>query len=198
MQVKFLRVLQGGSFEPVGAESTKTVDTRVVCATNRDLEAEVADGSFRSDLYYRLCVVPIAVPPLRDRAADIPRLAEHFLAQFTAEHPALHTSLSDEALDTLAAHRWPGNVRELENAIRYAAIRARGRVIECRHLPPNLNRRCTGTATGRPSLSLDRERVEYALQQCDGNRSEAATMLGISRTTLWRYLKANPGADPAA
>jgi transcriptional regulator with PAS, ATPase and Fis domain len=197
MQVKFLRVLQGGSFEPVGGERTISVDTRVLCATNRDLEADVADGRFRTDLYYRLCVVPITVPPLRERSADIPRLAEHFLAQFLAEHPALHTKLSDEALETLSAHRWPGNVRELENAIQYAAIRARGDVIECRHLPPNLDHRCARTVVGRPALTLDRDSVRQALSECDGNRGEAANLLGVSRTTLWRFLKAHPGADPA-
>jgi transcriptional regulator with GAF, ATPase, and Fis domain len=198
MQVKLLRVLQDGSFEPVGSDRTMTVDARVVCATNRDLPAEVASGRFRSDLYYRLCVVPITVPPLRERASDIPLLAEHFLARFAREHTDLQATLAEEVLETLQAHRWPGNVRELENAIQYSAIRARGGVIECRHLPPSLERPCAGSRVGRPPITLDREGVRQALEKCDGNRSEAASMLGVSRTTLWRFLKSNPESAPTS
>jgi transcriptional regulator with PAS, ATPase and Fis domain len=198
MQVKLLRVLQDGSFEPVGSERTITVDARVICATNRDLDADVADGTFRSDLYYRLCVVPITVPPLRDRPADIAELATHFLARFAREHPAFEARLSEEALAALTAYRWPGNVRELENAMQYAAIRCRGSLIECHHLPPNLERPTAESTVGRPPIALDREGVRQALLECDGNRRDAATKLGVSRTTLWRFLKANPEADPTA
>jgi len=197
MQLKLLRVLQDGSFEPIGSERTTAVDARVVCATNRDLQAEVAEGTFRSDLYYRLCVVPITVPPLRERASDIPPLAEHFLARFAREHPDLNATLAEEVVETLQAHRWPGNVRELENAMRYAAIHARGGVIECRHLPPSLERPCDGSRVGRPPITLDPQSVRHALRECDGNRSDAAERLGVSRTTLWRYLKAHPEVDPA-
>ena len=196
MQVKLLRVLQDGSFEPVGSEHTITVDARVVCATNRDLAADVADGRFRSDLYYRLCVVPISVPPLRERASDIPLLAQHFLARFALEHANPEATLADEALGSLMAYRWPGNVRELENAMQYAAIRSRGGVIECRHLPPILERPCASSTVGRPPITLDQEGVRRALLECDGNRGEAAAVLGVSRTTLWRFLKSNPEADP--
>jgi transcriptional regulator with GAF, ATPase, and Fis domain len=199
MQVRFLRVLQNGSFQPVGSERTLKVDTRVLGATNRDLEAEIAEGRFRSDLYYRLCVVPIRVPPLRERAADIPLLAEHFLARVAREHPSLGTVLTEQALETLKMHRWPGNVRELENAIRYASIRARGNPIECRHLPPSLDRRCSGSSErrgGRPGSGLDVVTVRQALRDTDGNRTVAAERLGVSRTTLWRFLSANPTAEP--
>jgi transcriptional regulator with PAS, ATPase and Fis domain len=198
MQVKLLRVLQDGSFELIGSECTVTVDARVVCATNRDLAAEVADGRFRSDLYYRMCVVPVTVPPLRERASDIPPLAEHFLARFAQAHANLRAGLSKEAIEALLAHRWPGNVRELENAMQYAAIRCRGSLIECHHLPPNLERPCAGSRVGRPPITLDRDGVRQALEECDGNRSDAASRLGVSRTTLWRFLKANPDADPAS
>jgi transcriptional regulator with PAS, ATPase and Fis domain len=197
-QVKLLRVLQDGSFEPVGGEQTVTVDARVVCATNRDLAADVADGRFRSDLFYRLCVVPISVPPLRERVTDIPLLAEHFLAKFARGRPAYSATLSEEALETLQAHHWPGNVRELENAMQYAAIQSRGDMIECHHLPPNLKRPCAGTKVGRPLIAFDAEGVRQVLLECDGNRSEASTRLGVSRTTLWRYLKAHAEADPTA
>jgi len=198
MQVKLLRVLQDGSFEPVGGERTITVDARVVCATNRDLEADVADGTFRSDLYYRLCVVPITVPPLRQRASDIPLLARHFLARFACEHPSFEATLSGEALAALTTYRWPGNVRELENAMQYAAIRCRGSLIECHHLPPNFERPCAGSSAGRPPIALDLEGVRQALLHNEGNRSEAAALLGVSRTTLWRFLKSHPEADPTS
>jgi len=198
MQVKLLRVLQDGSFEPVGSEHTITVDARVVCATNRDLEADVADGSFRSDLYYRLCVVPITVPPLRERTADIPELAAHFLTRFAREHPEFDATPSAEALEALTAHRWPGNVRELENAMQYAAIRCRGSLIERRHLPPTLEQSPAEGKAGRPAISLDAEAVRQALLACDGNRGDAATRLGVSRTTLWRFLKEHPEAEPTA
>jgi transcriptional regulator with GAF, ATPase, and Fis domain len=196
MQVKLLRVLQDGSFEPVGSDRTMTVDARVVCATNRDLPAEVAGGRFRSDLYYRLCVVPIKVSPLRERSDDIPQLAEHFLAKFAREQPAYSATLSEEALEALMSRRWPGNVRELENAIQYAAIRSRGGVIRCHHLPPNLERPRDGSRVGRPPITIDSDGVRRALRECDGNRSDAAARLGVSRTTLWRFLKANPEVDP--
>jgi DNA-binding NtrC family response regulator len=191
MQVKFLRVLQGGSFDPVGGERSVTVDARVICATNRDLELEITEGRFRSDLYYRLCVVPIRVPPLRERAADIPLLAAHFLERVADESPSLETTLTDEALDALTRHRWPGNVRELENAVHYAAIRARGEPVECRHLPPSVDRWCDRRTIGRPPSRLDVDRVRRALRDTGGNRSEAAKRLGVSRTTLWRFLRAH-------
>jgi sigma-54 dependent transcriptional regulator, acetoin dehydrogenase operon transcriptional activator AcoR len=198
MQVKLLRVLQDGSFDPVGGERTVTVDARVVCATNRDLEADVANGRFRSDLYYRLCVVPITVPPLRERANDIPLLAAHFLARFARAHADAQATLSEEAIEALVAHRWPGNVRELENAVQYAAIRSRGGVIRSHHLPPNLEQPRSGSSVGRPPIALDREGVRRALLECNGNRRVAAARLGVSRTTLWRFLKANPEDDPTA
>jgi len=188
MQVKFLRVLQDGSFEPVGSERTVTADSRVVCATNRDLYRDLAGGRFRSDLYYRLCVVPIRVPSLRQRATDIPLLATHFLTRLGGDSTDLETSLTEEALRVLETHPWPGNVRELENAIHYAAIRARGLPIEPRHLPPNV----VHHHGERPGLAtrhaLDPATVDQVLRETSGNRSEAAKRLGVSRTTLWRFL----------
>ena len=195
MQVKFLRVLQDGSFEPIGSERTVTADSRVVCATNRDLYRDLAAGRFRSDLYYRLCVVPVRVPPLRQRASDIPLLAAHFLARFGGESPALETSLTEEAVRVLEAHPWPGNVRELENAMQYAAIRARGLPIEPRHLPPHVihhHGERPGPATRH---ALDPATVDQALREVHGNRTEAAKRLGVSRPTLWRFISGHSVGD---
>ncbi len=196
MQVKFLRVLQNGTFERVGGESTVKVDARLVCATNRDLAGDVAAGKFRSDLYFRLCVVPITVPPLRDRASDIPALAEHFLKRvdLTGARHDVESMLAPETLDVLCRYSWPGNVRELENAIRFAVIRARGGVIQPDHLPATLR----GSRDRRPPAPSTRNRtglttdgVKQALVTTDGNRSKAARVLGVSRATLYRFLGAH-------
>jgi len=197
MQVKFLRVLQNGAFERVGGESTMKVDARLVCATNRDLAADVASGRFRSDLYFRLCVVPITVPPLRERASDIPALAEHFLKRrnLTGAHRDTESMLAPETLDALCRYRWPGNVRELENAIRFAIIRSRGGVILPDHLPVTV-RGSAGLRVLAPSTHLRTdltvERVRLALVTTDGNRSRAAKALGVSRATLYRFFDAHP------
>ncbi len=192
MQVKFLRVLQDGSFEPVGSERTVDTDSRVICATNRNLYRHVVEGGFRSDLYYRLCVVPIRVPPLRDRASDIPMLAAHFLERIGGKSPALKTSLTDEALLAVTAHTWPGNVRELENAMHYAAIRARGLPIEPRHLPPTVVHHHGERPGPTTRHTLDLATVHQTLRDTGGNRSDAARRLGVSRTTLWRFLSTHP------
>jgi len=195
MQVKFLRVLQDGSFQPVGGERTITVDSRVVCATNRDLDRELAEGRFRSDLYYRLCVVPIRVPPLRQRATDVPFLATHFLEEIARGNPYLQTSLTEEALHALTGYPWPGNVRELANAIQYAAIRARGLPIEVRHLPPNLAHHHGERPGPATRHTLDLATVRRTLRDAGGNRSDAARRLGVSRTTLWRFLSTHQATD---
>jgi transcriptional regulator with GAF, ATPase, and Fis domain len=196
MQVKFLRVLQNGAFERVGGERTITVDARLVCATNRDLAADVEAGRFRADLFFRLCVVPITVPSLRERPSDIVPLAEHFLHQAragsgTGEHGI---ELSPEAAVALRAHAWPGNVRELENAIRFAVIRARDGVVRAADLPPSVVGRAAprgsrSQPSGRTELTVSR--VREALVETEGNRSRAARLLGISRATLYRFLDAN-------
>jgi len=141
--------------------------------------------------------VPIRVPPLRERTTDIPLLAEHFLERIARESPFLETVLTPEGLGSLMEHDWPGNVRELENAVRYAAIRARGNPVECRHLPPSLDRRCAQGRSGRPGSGLDLAGVRQALRDTGGNRSEAAKRLGVSRTTLWRFLSTHAAADSA-
>ncbi|MCU0305547.1 MAG: sigma 54-interacting transcriptional regulator [Thermoanaerobaculales bacterium] len=192
MQVKFLRVLQNGTFERVGDEHTIEVDARVICATNRDLESEVEAGRFRADLYYRLSVVPIVVPPLRERIGDVPDLVEFFLGKIaddTGRDPPL---ITEEAMSRLKAHRWPGNVRELENAVRFSVIKAQGSPIREEHLPPQVRGARVAQATPSRQQRLDWAVVEGALNATDGNKSEAAKKLGVSRATLYRFLSANP------
>jgi len=188
MQVKFLRVLQNGTFEPVGDERTVEVDARVICATNRDLESEVAAGRFRADLFYRLCVVPITAPPLRERLGDIPELADYFLAKVGKDTSRALPGITTQAIDRLVQHTWPGNVRELENAVRFAVIKSQGSPILAKHLPPQI----LGGRARKPSKprgrKLDRTLVSDALQATDGNKSEAARHLGVSRATLYRFL----------
>jgi transcriptional regulator with PAS, ATPase and Fis domain len=192
MQVKFLRVLQNGTFEPVGGETTVEVNARVICATNRDLESEVEAGRFRADLFYRLCVVPITVPPLRERPGDIPKLVDYFLKKVQKDTKRTAPGITENALEQLTRHRWPGNVRELENAIRFAVIKAQGTPIQPRHLPTQVKGQ---TPTPKPSRTrsrkLNRGLVEEALEATHGNKSEAARHLGVSRATLYRFLTEN-------
>jgi DNA-binding NtrC family response regulator len=188
-QVKLLRVLQEGTFEPVGSDRTRTVDVRVLSATNKDLEEEVRAGSFREDLFYRLCVVPLRVPPLRERTDDIPLLAEHFMMRLAATSGGRILTLSKEVADVFMSFGWPGNVRELQNVLQFAWIKCKGDVLEIQHLPPNL--RLTGLQVEskvRRRRGLEVESVLTALNQTGGNKSEAAKVLGVSRATLYRFL----------
>jgi transcriptional regulator with PAS, ATPase and Fis domain len=199
LQVKFLRVLQDGSFMRIGGEKTVSTDARLICATNKDLEAEVAAGRFRADLYYRLCVVPITVPPLRDRRGDITLLAEKFLGRASEETGQEVARFSPRAIEALLEHSWPGNVRELENAVRYARIKSEGGTIEHRHLPLAVLRGASRTATPgnarrKRRLKLDANRVSKALRSTDGNRLAAARLLGVSRSTLYRFLDSSTEA----
>ncbi len=197
LQVKLLRVLQEGAFERVGGERTISVDARLVCATNRDLYGEVVKGRFRSDLFYRLFVIPITVPPLRERGSDIALLAEHFLRQQRRERGRQEAALSPEALAVLQRHLWPGNVRELQNAMTYGMMRAGGGMIGVQHLPETVldGRRDTGRASLRRRNRLSREVVLDALWACSGNRTRAAELLGVSRSTLYRFLRSVPDLE---
>jgi len=187
-QVKMLRVLQDGRFERVGSEKTVQMDVRVISATNKRLEREVATGHFRRDLYYRLCVIPITLPPLRERRGDIPLLAEHFLSHYTREPEHRNAILIPTALSMLMAHSWPGNVRELQNVLQFALIKSGGHLIESEHLGPAL------PEVIPPSLmvqhreqKLNVENVTEALKNAEGNRKRAAEILGVSRSTLYRF-----------
>jgi transcriptional regulator with PAS, ATPase and Fis domain len=191
MQVKFLRILQNGTFERVGDEHTMEVDVRVVCATNRDLESEVEAGRFRADLFYRLCVVPITVPPLRSRAGDIPELADYFLRKVSEDTNRSLPGFTSEAIDRLTQHRWPGNVRELENAVRYAVIKSQRAPIQPKHLPPQVEGYQTPKPVKTRRRKLDRNLVQGALDATNSNKSKAARHLGVSRATLYRFLDEN-------
>jgi DNA-binding NtrC family response regulator len=192
VQAKLLRALQEREIRRVGAERTITVHARVVAATNRDLKAAVARGTFREDLYYRLAAFIITVPPLRDRRDDIPALVHEFVGRSAARLKKDVKSVSAEAMSALMDYDWPGNVRELEHAIERAAILAHGATITVRELPPEISERRRTTTTGE-ALSLqahERELIERALERYGGNRRRAADALKISTVTLWRKMKA--------
>ncbi|MBX3472494.1 MAG: sigma-54-dependent Fis family transcriptional regulator [Planctomycetes bacterium] len=199
-QGKLLRLLQERTFTKVGATQAQKVDARFVCATHRDLEALVADGTFRQDLYYRLRVVQIDVPPLRARgAADLDRLIDHFLFELGRRHGRPDLVLAPAARAALHAHAWPGNVRELENALESAIVLAPGQVIAPAELP--IVARPAAAPVGqavpegafvtglRPLAEVERAYIEHVLAACDGNRSAAARVLQIGRNTLQRKLK---------
>ncbi len=187
VQAKLLRVLQEGSFERVGDEKSITVNVRIISATNRDLKREVEKGRFREDLYYRLNVVPINLPPLRMRKGDISLLVNHFLENgFQEGHDPVE--ISGDAMSLMMEYSWPGNVRELQSAIRYALVRSKGAVIQPGDLPMELKIRSNNRPARGPSRKLDPERVREALMRSGGNKSKAARFLGVGRATLYRFL----------
>jgi len=182
-QVKLLRVLQEHEFERVGGNETIQVDTRVIAATNRDLRAMVAEGSFREDLYYRLNVINIALPSLRERSSDIPALATHFLRRFAAENGKKVERISDAALARLVGYSWPGNVRELENVIERAVVLAENGVVEPAHLPTEVLPAPVGgepVIPGASMAAIERYAILSTLEAQGGSTSRAADVLGIS------------------
>jgi DNA-binding NtrC family response regulator len=194
-QAKLLRVLQQQEFYPVGAERARRCEARIIAATHRPLEQLVADGRFREDLYFRLRVVEITVPPLRERAADVPALAEHLLriAVRDAHRPPLR--FSDGALRRLRAHTWPGNVRELENAVRRAVVVAPGGIIEEEDLAlgaatsPAPDRATPSANVDRTLAAVERAHLEQVLRECSGNKRRASRALGLTRPRLDRLLE---------
>ena len=193
IQVKLLRFLQERELERVGGNETVRVDVRVVAATNRDLKQCVQDGTFREDLYYRLDVVRVDVPPLRTRRSDIPILAHHFLHRFASENERDIEGFSEEAMSALLQHAWPGNVRELENAIERAVVLAAGSRIEREHLPmptPAAEASSLGAfVPGMTLAELERLAILRTLEACDHSTRKAAEMLGISRRKIQYRLK---------
>jgi DNA-binding NtrC family response regulator len=194
VQAKLLRVLQEREFEAVGSERTESVDVRVIAATNRDLRAMVADGRFQEDLFYRLSVIPIELPPLRERTEDIALLVEHFLQKHAQRLGRRIDGIEPAALERLSAYHWPGNVRELENAVERAVVLAAGPVIDAAAIsmasPPG-----GAAAAGLPSVRLhanvewaEQESVRRALRQAGGIKKDAAEILGISQRALSYYL----------
>ncbi|RJR40701.1 MAG: PAS domain S-box protein [Desulfobacteraceae bacterium] len=193
VQAKLLRVVQEKTFERVGGERTLAADVRIISATNRDLKQEVRKGNFREDLYYRINVVPLSLPPLRDRKEDIPLLIE-FLMKKAEEEGHENPGVSNTALDSLRHYEWPGNVRELQSAIRFALVHSQGRIIMPEHLPPEVRE-----SAGRVSqFKLSPEGVRAALTRTGGNKKKAAEMLGVGRATLYRFLNRNSERIPAA
>lgn len=194
MQVRLLRVLQEKTYEPLGAiESVKT-DVRVIAATNKDLGKLVRKGVFREDLFYRIHVIRLALPGLRDRREDIPLLVEHFVGKFNRLQGKDVVGVSDEVLARLMEHDYPGNVRELENIVEHAFVLCRGGLIQLAHLPPELRGCVTGEAAtsvaGMTLEAMERVLITDALRRHHGNRSAAAKHLGINPSTLFRKAKA--------
>ena len=199
-QVKLLRFLEEGSFEKVGGEKKVSVDVRIISATNKNLKEEVRQGRFREDLYYRLNVIPIHLPPLRERRSDIPLLAAHFLAEAEQESGKKVPELAPETLNTMMDYGWPGNVRELKNSIQFSVVRSRGDKILPTDLPVDIagepQSPLSAIAFPDPSpmeMPLTRgkltiESIKVALTKTGGNKSKAARVLGVGRATLYRFL----------
>jgi len=193
LQAKLLRFLQDRSFQRIGGSKEITVDVRVVAATNRNLEEDIRDGRFREDLFFRLNVVTIVVPPLKERIDDIPPLVEHFLKAH-APKGAKPKKMSPKAMRTVMAYDWPGNVRELENAVQRAVVLSRGETIFPEHLPARVRAVSDGgdgekEAGGRTMREVERDAIVRTLRETDGNRTHAAKILGISRRTLQNKIK---------
>jgi sigma-54 dependent transcriptional regulator, acetoin dehydrogenase operon transcriptional activator AcoR len=192
MQVKILRFLQEGQFERVGGEQTISVDVRVISATNKNLKEAVKQGRFREDLYYRLNVIPIHMPPLRERKMDIPLLVEHFLQQASERYQRDPVKVDAAALSLMMDYHWPGNVRELQNAIQFGFVKCNDDIIKAEDLPIEL-RELENTCIRRgPSRKLNSEGVRSALIRTGGNKAKAAKLLGVGRATLYRFLRDHP------
>ena len=187
MQAKLLRFLQDGKFEKVGGEKTVTVNTRVISATNKDLRKEMKKNKFRNDLYYRINVVPIHLPPLRDRKSDIPLLVDHFLKQATRQYNRSPLVVSDDAMVFLKEYPWPGNVRELQNAIQYSFVKGNGSEITRNDLPMEINYTRLFINVNSMSRKLNVTRVEFAMKKTGGNKAKAARLLEVGRATLYRF-----------
>lgn len=202
-QKKLLRVLQEKEFERVGSNTPIKIDVRVIAATNRDLGEEVADGRFREDLYYRLNVIALELPPMRERMDDLPLLVEHFLQKYRNDSPDNSPRISEEALEAMMGYHWPGNVRELENTVHRAIILARGSVITPAHIQftgaPGkreaeidqdiADQVAAGTSLKDIVATTERQAIQAALQQASGNRTQAAKRLGINRGLLYAKIR---------
>jgi transcriptional regulator with PAS, ATPase and Fis domain len=192
MQAKLLRFLQDGKLEKVGGEKTVRINVRVISATNKDLKEEMKANRFRDDLYYRINVVPISLPPLRERKSDIRLLVGHFLKQAAEQYNREPVVVSDNAMMLLTEYKWSGNVRELQNAIQFAFVKSKGDKITPDDLPMEINdNRLFQTIRG-PSRKLDRVQVESAIKKTGGNKAKAARLLNVGRATLYRFINDHP------
>jgi two-component system response regulator HydG len=205
LQAKFLRALQEREIERLGSSTAIPVDVRIIAATNRDLQKALEEGVLREDLYYRLNVILLQVPPLRERMDDVPILAMHFLRKYAAREGSAMTAISDEALNVLLSYSWPGNVRELENAIERAVVLGQGDRLRAQDLPAQVHRRADDQHPLVPAHltleEMEKLAIVQALRLTGGNKSEAAERLGIHRTSLYdkmrRYAITDPNARPA-
>lgn len=196
LQAKLLRALQDGEIRRVGDSQSFGVDVRIVCATHRDLADYVARGLFRDDLYYRLKVFTVSIPPLRQRTEDIRPLA----VMLAEREGVVEPQLTEAALRRLESHAWPGNVRELENAMRHAVALAEGRAIDEPHLPRDLGarpRRVDAEEDLVPLAEVERRHIAHVLEVCGGNQAQAARVLGIGRNTLWRKMRLHQLTAPS-
>ena len=207
LQPKILRVLQEGEFERVGGTETLKADVRIVASTNRDLERAVAERAFREDLYYRLNVIRIHLPPLRERRSDVPLLAEHFLQRYASKNSRPVRGFSREAVELLSNYDWPGNVRELENTVERAVVLSRGEILTPEDLPPGVARAQVPAAeaplpseapvltipVGTPLAEVERRVIIETLRRAGGDKSEAARQLGIATRTIYRKLGQQDG-----
>jgi PAS domain S-box-containing protein len=201
IQLKLLRILQEKEFERVGDTTPRQVDVRIVAATSRNLAGLVESGHFRPDLYYRLRVIPIYLPALRERKDDLPLLINHFIDQYNLRMSKRIRGVGEEAMSALLDYEWPGNIRELEHAIEHAMVLSQGQTIELAELPVEIRRiemhetpspiSRINRATTPQSPRLEKSMIEQALSDSAGNRTRAAKILGMSRTTLWRKMKAH-------
>jgi len=194
MQVKLLRVVQDGEFEKVGDSRRIKVDVRIIAATNRDLRKEVEARAFRQDLYYRLRVVPIFLPPLRERKGDIPLLVNHFIGRFNKEMGRKVTHVAPAAMDLLMAYPYPGNIRELENIVEHVLVFCSGDTLQASHLeksiqPAPRDRIQKAMEADNPLMEMEREVIANVLAQTGGHYKKTAERLKLSRTTLWRKMK---------
>jgi DNA-binding NtrC family response regulator len=205
LQAKFLRALQEREIERLGSSTAIPVDVRIIAATNRDLQKALEEGQLREDLYYRLNVILLRVPPLRERMDDVPILAMHFLRKYAARETSAMTGVSDEAMNLLLGYSWPGNVRELENAIERAVVLGEGERIRSQDLPPQVHKRADDQRPLIPAHltleEMEKLAIAQALRLTGGNKSEAAERLGIHRTSIYdkmrRYgIEWNPRATP--
>jgi two-component system response regulator HydG len=192
LQAKLLRALQEREIKPVGSTERRRINVRIIAATNRDLESAIRTGAFRQDLYFRLNVVQLKLPPLRDRKSDIPILVTAFLEKFSDSQAPVRT-ISEEAMRRLIAYDWPGNVRELENAIERAVALGSGPILHVADLPPSLQYPTSERAPDKdeilPLEELERRAILRTLRETSGDKLAAARMLGIGKTTLYRKLK---------
>ena len=196
LQAKLLRVLEDKEVRPLGANQSEKVDARVVSASNQDLAELVRAGRFRQDLYYRLNVIRIVLPPLRQRRDDIPLLVNHFIQKFADNSKRKVEGVDGNVLGTLKAYDWPGNIRELEHAIEHAVLLGKDEVIGLADLPPQIVARGDGALTVEQAIAkqwtlheLEREYIGRTLETTQGNKTEVARILGVDRTTLYRKLE---------